>query len=169
MKKYNLRNLTMLVVERQLLMRRLVRDVIVQLGVPAGNIRVASDTGSAYEMFVDLTPDVILTDWAPMLDGIKFIHKIRNSADSSDPFVPIIVVTSFSELRHIVKARNVGMTEYLTKPISARTLYTRICAVIERSRTFVRCNDFFGPDRRRRRLEFQGNEKRDAEPKASRN
>ena len=41
-----------------------------------------------------------------------------------------------------------GMTQFLAKPVSAKTIYSRICAVIENPRPFIRISDFFGPDRR---------------------
>lgn len=160
MKKYDLYNLTVLIVDKQSLMRRLMRDVLSQLGIPTRNIEETSDINAAYDLYVASDPDIILTDWAPLLDGIEFIRKIRNSEDSPNPFVPIIVVTAFSELKHVVTARDSGMTEYLTKPISAKTLYLRLCSVIERERLFIRSRDFFGPDRRRRRLEYQGGDRR---------
>ena len=160
MQKFNLGNLTVLIIEKQSLMRRLMRDVLGQLGVSTDNIEETSDINTGFEMFVSSTPDIILTDWAPLLDGIKFISKVRKSDNSPTPFVPIIVVTAFSEFIHVCNARDAGMNEYLTKPISAKTLYLRICSVIDRERMFIRCSDFFGPDRRRRRLEFQGRERR---------
>ena len=42
------------------------------------------------------------------------------------------------------------MTEFVVKPVNARTLLDRIMAVIYRPRPFVRTKTYFGPDRRRR-------------------
>ena len=47
--------------------------------------------------------------------------------------------------------RDAGVTEFLVKPFNARDLYRRIVQIIERPRQFVRSEDFFGPDRRRKR------------------
>jgi two-component system chemotaxis response regulator CheY len=49
--------------------------------------------------------------------------------------------------------RDNGMTEFLAKPISAKTIYARLCSVIENPRAFIRVGVFFGPDRRRRQAE----------------
>ena len=59
----------------------------------------------------------------------------------------------------MVRARDHGVSEYLAKPITATGVYYRIRSLIENNRPFIR-PDFFGPDRRRRRREFEGPERR---------
>jgi two-component system chemotaxis response regulator CheY len=86
---------------------------------------------------------------------------IRKEKQSKNPFVPIIVVSANTEVRHILTARDAGMTEFLAKPISTGLIYARICLIIERQRLFIRCNGFFGSDRRRRSLELKGQDRRD--------
>ena len=50
-------------------------------------------------------------------------------------------------------ARDAGVTEFLAKPITAQNLFARITEILERPRAFVRCNGYFGPDRRRHEIE----------------
>jgi hypothetical protein len=50
-------------------------------------------------------------------------------------------------------ARDAGVTEFLVKPITAHSLFSRIAEIIERPRAFVRCEGYFGPDRRRKNIE----------------
>ena len=50
-------------------------------------------------------------------------------------------------------ARDAGVTEFLAKPITADNLFSRIAEIVERPRAFVRCDSYFGPDRRRRQAE----------------
>ena len=78
----------------------------------------------------------------------------------SNPYVPVIVVTAHTEIHRVFMARDLGMTEFLAKPISAKLLYGRIRAVIENKRSFIKSADFFGPDRRRKSVEFEGEDKR---------
>ena len=53
------------------------------------------------------------------------------------------------------------MTEFLAKPVSAHTIYSRICALVENHRSFIRIADFFGPDRRRHQAEkYAGDDRR---------
>jgi len=144
---YDLSHLDVMLVEKHGDMRRLFRDVLCQLGL--SKVRDCGNVGTALEMFQETPADLVLTDWSPGLDGVDLLRKLRQSGLSSNPFVPVVVVTANTESRHIYTARNSGMTEYLAKPITATRVYTRICSVIEKRRMFISNHDFFGPDRRR--------------------
>ena len=106
-------------------------------------------------------PDLVLIDWAPNFDGIGLLNKIRTDPESLNPFVPVIMVTAHSEATRVIEARDAGMTEYLTKPVSAKRLYQRISAIVETERPFVRISEFFGPDRRRKKAEPKGQDRRE--------
>jgi DNA-binding response OmpR family regulator len=88
------------------------------------------------------------------------LNKIRTDTDSGNPFVPVIMVTAHGEASRVIEARDAGMTEYLTKPISAKSLYRRIASIVESERPFIHISDFFGPDRRRKKEAFGDNERR---------
>jgi DNA-binding response OmpR family regulator len=155
---YNLQGISVLLVEQHDFMRRIIRQILRELGMRA--IRETGDSDTAYQIFLKESVDLVLTDWAPGLDGIYLLDKIRKSTESPNPFVPIVVVTANTEVRHVCHARDHGMTEYLAKPVSAKLIYRRICTVIERHRVFIKNRDFFGPDRRRRALQWSGDERR---------
>ncbi len=158
MKSYNLERLTILVLEKHLLIRNMLTEVFKEFGVATAHSTADPDT--AFDIFCRTDPDIVLCDWTPNLDGMGFLYQIRNSAESPNPYVPAVVVTANTELRHVCIARDTGMTEFLAKPVSAKSVYQRICNVIDNPRPFVRIRDFFGPDRRRRGLEFGGQERR---------
>jgi two-component system chemotaxis response regulator CheY len=66
-----------------------------------------------------------------------------------------------------MQARDAGVTEFLVKPFTARDLYRRLYQIIERPRQFVRSEDFFGPDRRRKgAADYQGPLRRDTDVQA---
>lgn len=155
---YNLGKLDVLVVEQHANMRLVIKRVLNGLGIT--RIRETADPRKAYTMFKEQPADLVLTDWTPRLDGMALLRALRNAKDSPDPFVPVMVVSANSELRHVFHARDMGMTEFLAKPISAKGIYGRIRSMIEKKRLFVRNNSFFGPDRRRRGLEFDGPNRR---------
>jgi len=89
---------------------------------------------------------------APM-DGLEFSRTVRTAGNSPNPFVPIIMITGHTEKHQVEAARDAGITEFLIKPITAQSLFSRIAEVVERPRAFVRCESYFGPDRRRRNVE----------------
>jgi FixJ family two-component response regulator len=59
------------------------------------------------------------------------------------------MLTGYTEIERVMEARDSGITEFLAKPISARTLYSRLCSVVDQPRSFVNSEEFAGPDRRR--------------------
>lgn len=158
MSEYNLERIDVLIVEKHFHMRSLIRDILAEFGV--GTIRAAETVEAAFEMFQERAADLVLTDWSPGLDGIKFLELVRRNEKSRDVFVPIIMVTANTELKHVCIARDAGINEYLAKPFSARLIYHRIKSIIENPRLFVRTGEYFGPDRRRRRLDFHGADRR---------
>jgi two-component system chemotaxis response regulator CheY len=107
----------------------------------------------------------LIVDWEmePM-DGMELVEKIRNDSASPDRFMPIIMVTAHSERPRIIAARDAGINEFVMKPVSARTLFSRLNAVIEHPRRYVRAGEYFGPDRRRKRT-FVDFERRDVKKK----
>ena len=87
------------------------------------------------------------------MDGLAFTRAVRNDKISPTPFVPIIMITGHTERHRVEQARDAGVTEFLAKPVTAQDLFSRIAMIVEKPRPFIRCDDFFGPDRRRRDAE----------------
>jgi hypothetical protein len=50
----------------------------------------------------------------------------------------------------VQEARDVGVNEFLSKPVTARGVLSRIAQVVDNPRPYVRTDGYFGPDRRRR-------------------
>ncbi len=148
MQAYDISQLRVLVLEKHLLIRRLLTEVFRECGVPT--VMSTADPNDAFDMFCDSQIDIIFTDWCSGLDGMAFLNRVRQDPTSSNCFVPVVVVTAFTELHNVCVARDNGMTEYLAKPISAKMIYSRLVKVIENNRPFIRTGSFFGPERRRR-------------------
>lgn len=165
MAEFNLSNLKFLVADDYTPMRRILWNVLRELGVY--NIAEAEDGREAMALMKGehgqpvFAPDILITDhiMAPV-DGLRLTRMIRLDADSPNPFLPVIMVTARTDLRHVVEARDAGVTEFLAKPVSARLLYCRVRSVIDNVRPFVRAPGFFGPDRRRRQLHYVGHDRR---------
>lgn len=154
---YVFENITVLIVEDNHSMLDITKSLLLAFGV--GQVVSAKDGEEGFEKFVRYNPDLIIADWMMRpVDGISFTRRTRNDPNSPNPYVPIILMTGFSEKRRVIQARDAGVTEFLVKPFNARDLYRRIAQVVERPRQFVRSTDFFGPDRRRKRKkdEFGG-------------
>ncbi|MDB5735662.1 MAG: two-component system response regulator [Alphaproteobacteria bacterium] len=141
-----------LIVEDNAHMRALLRALLNSVGIK--DIAEAPHGEAALRVLRERKSDLVLSDLAmkPM-DGLEFTRQVRNSDASPNPFVPIIMITGHTEKHRVEAARDAGVTEFLAKPITAANLYARIAEIVERPRAFVRCEGYFGPDRRRRMAE----------------
>ncbi len=161
---FNLSALRFLVVEDDLFMCSITSSILRSLG--ARNIKEAEDAAEAFVILDSYNADIIITDWTMTpLDGIEFTDMIRNGENSPNPMVPIIMAAAYSDVAQVMEARDAGITEYVTKPMSPRSLYLRIAEVIEHPRQFVRTDSFFGPDRRRHRDDGTGPRRRKTDKK----
>ncbi len=150
MKAYDISKLSFLIVEPNKHMVELVRMVLHEFKVDISNVMVATNCHTAYEVFRSVVPDLVITEWSlPDKTGLEFIQMIRTDKESPNPYVPIIMLTSHAEKKNVVMARDHGVTEFLSKPLTISGLYSRIVAVIERPRSFVKSEAYSGPDRRR--------------------
>ncbi len=133
-------------------MRAIVAAMLKSVGV--GRLTEAEDGAAALELLGQKAIDIAIVDFRmkPM-DGVAFTRTVRNEGDSANPYLPVIMMTGHSEKSRVTEARDAGVTEFVSKPVKAQTLLTRIEAVILRPRPFVRSADYFGPDRRRTRTE----------------
>lgn len=142
--------ISVMVVEDNEHMRYLMRMVLRTLGIT--RIYEAANGEEAIAEMAVHAPDIVLTDWdMHPIDGLELTRFLRNSPESPNPFVPIIMVTAHSERQRVLEARDAGITEFLVKPISAKGVYSRLRAVVEQPRRFVRTRVYFGPDRRRKK------------------
>ncbi|MCB9964261.1 MAG: response regulator [Rhodospirillales bacterium] len=160
----NLENLSVLVVEDTLPMRKIIHAVLMTLGV--GKIYNAENGEEGYRNFLRHNQDIIITDWhMPNVNGLDLIQMIRRNANSPNRLVPIIMMTGYSAFPRVSQARDYGVTEFLVKPFSAEDLAKRLAHVINKPRDFIESPYYFGPCRRRKDgSDYRGLEKRRSRP-----
>lgn len=130
-------------------MRVLIGEILRAVGVK--HVFEANDGAEALGAMRLQAIDIVMTDLSmEPLDGIDFVRLIRNSPDSPNQMIPIVMVTGHSTQKRVAEARDAGVTEFLTKPVTARGVIERINEVVEHPRPFIRTESYFGPDRRRR-------------------
>lgn len=160
---YKFDKIKVLIVEDNLPMLSIVKSVMQSFGCV--NIYGAPNGEQGYKVLKEINPDLLIVDWmmSPM-NGIEFTKKVRTSDESPNRFVPIILMTGFSQKRRVLEARDSGVNEFLVKPFNARDLYKRIVQVIENPRQYVDADQFFGPDRRRKKKDsYEGGLKREGD------
>jgi CheY-like chemotaxis protein len=130
-------------------MRLLLTEILRAIGVR--EVYEATNGAEALQMMRNQAIDIVMTDLAMQpMDGIDFVRRLRNGQESPNPMAPVIMITGHSTLRRVAEARDVGVTEFLSKPVTARGVIERISRVVEHPRPFVKTTSYFGPDRRRR-------------------
>jgi two-component system chemotaxis response regulator CheY len=161
---YKFQNISVLVIESSGAMLALATGVLTTFGVK--KIHSAFDIQKGFEIFRREKPDIIITDWLSDTNGgLDLIKQIRTDNRSPDPFAPVILTAGFTHEAKVIAARDAGISEFLVKPYTAQSLYSKIEALIERPKMFVKTEGFLGPDRRHRKGDHVGPDRRTTEPR----
>lgn len=166
---YDLSNFTILIVEDSEYMQHLMEQMLKVFGV--GEILACANSKEAIDLLTVLQAtkksrylksiDLVLTDWLmPKGSGAELLSWIRGHERDTIRFLPVIVVSGYTTEKIATQTRDMGANDSLVKPISGTSLAGRICAVIDHPRPYIKAPGFFGPDRRRQNLAFDGKERR---------
>ena len=120
---------TILVVDDESRMRKLVKDFLIQKGF---SILEAADGEEALQIFEENKNKIglILLDvMMPKLDGWSVLRQIRQ-----DSKVPIIMLTARGEEQDELFGFELGVDEYISKPFSPKILVARVEAILKRTR-----------------------------------
>ncbi len=117
------KNLNFLVVDDFSTMRRIVRNLLKELGYP--NVEEAEDGAEALDKLATGRFGFVVSDWnMPNIDGLELLKKIR--ADSALADLPVLMVTAEAKKENIIAAAQAGASGYVVKPFSAATLEEKI-------------------------------------------
>jgi len=141
-------------------MRDMATAVLKAAGIK--HLHHAADGRTGLKALGSLPIDIAIVDFSMgLIDGLEFTRLVRTSPQSANPYLPIIMMTGHTALQQVHRARDAGVTEFVSKPISPKTLLGRVNAVICNPRRFIKSETFCGPDRRRSaRGTFKGPERR---------
>jgi two-component system, chemotaxis family, chemotaxis protein CheY len=163
---YDLRKVNVLVVDDSGFMAKLLRTIL--RGLAVGRVEECTDPSRVFDCIQDFQPDAIFLDLEmPGVDGLEIARRLRKGDETPNPFLPLIMVTAHTKKANVLQARDAGVTEFLAKPVSAKSVYDRLAACIEAPRPFIKTPHYYGPDRRRHVDEtFAGPERRKVRRKA---
>lgn len=92
----------------------------------------AHDMHTAQRLLQETAPDLVVLDWMlPGTSGIDWVAQLRRAPGTRD--VPVIMLTARGEERDKLRALDLGIDDYLTKPFSVAELIARIKAVLRRA------------------------------------
>ena len=121
------RNMRILVVDDAQTMRRIIVNLLRQLGFT--NMTEADDGTTAWDKLSSEHIDLIISDWnMPKMTGIDLLKKVRES--DTYKITPFIMVTAEGKRENVIAAVQAGVSNYIVKPFNAATLKEKMTKVI---------------------------------------
>ena len=116
-------NMRVLVVDDFSTMRRIVKNILRQLGFI--NVVEADDGTTAWDVLNRDKIDFIISDWnMPQMTGIDLLRKVRSSEEFAD--LPFLMVTAEAQQENIIEAVQAKVSNYIVKPFTADTMKQKI-------------------------------------------
>jgi two-component system chemotaxis response regulator CheY len=120
-----------LIVDDSSTMRRIIGNVVQQLGIKKDDFDEAEDGVVAWKLLSQNKYDVVLTDWnMPNMNGLQLVQKIRGEGEHRG--VPIIMITTEGGKGEVITALKAGVNNYIVKPFSADVLKEKLDGVFKR-------------------------------------
>lgn len=121
-------NMRILVVDDFSTMRKIVKNILRQLGYT--NVVEADDGTTAWEVLNKDNIDFIVSDWnMPNMPGIDLLRKVRASEEYAD--IPFLMVTAEAQQENIIEAVQAKVSNYIVKPFTPETLAQKIDAIFK--------------------------------------
>jgi two-component system chemotaxis response regulator CheY len=113
-------NMKILVVDDFSTMRRIVRNLLKELGF--ANVSEAEDGVDALnKLRGEGNFEFVVSDWnMPNMTGIELLRTIRG--DAALKHLPVLMVTAEAKRENIIEAAQAGASGYVVKPFTAATL-----------------------------------------------
>lgn len=123
------KNMKFLVVDDFSTMRRIVRNLLKELGFT--NVDEAEDGVIALQKLKAGSFEFVVSDWnMPNMTGIELLQAIR--ADANLKHLPVLMVTAESRKENIIAAAQAGANGYVVKPFTAATLEEKLNKIFEK-------------------------------------
>jgi CheY-like chemotaxis protein len=136
-----------LVVDDEHFMRKVVHTLLTSIGI--GAVFEAADGLEGLDVIRQERPDAAIVDWnMPKLDGPGFVRLVRSPLTFSYPDIPIVMLTGHGERSRVIEALQLGVNEYLLKPVSGHALQERLVSVLINPRPIVQRPGYYGPEPR---------------------
>lgn len=123
------KDLTVLVVDDFVTMRRIVRKILRDLDFE--NIIEAEDGLAALEVLKSTKIDLIVSDWnMPRMTGLELLKEVRGAEKTKN--TPFLMVTAEAQKENIVEAVKAKVSNYIVKPFTAATLEEKLVKIVPR-------------------------------------
>ena len=131
---FNAKDLTVLVVDDFATMRRIIKNMLKDMGIDFVKIIEASDGVEALVKIKSMSFDLVLTDWnMPNMDGLSFLQQLRKNNDN----VPVILITAEAKRENIIEAAKNGANGYIIKPFNFNVFCNKINKVVKENYNYL--------------------------------
>lgn len=148
--------------------KEISRDVIQESLTSIGIMDVVWEASGhkAFEVFLKAPADVVIID-EPIegLRGVDLALRMRRDEASTNSEVHIVLCSEDCDGDLVVEAVNAGISEFIVKPFPVDLFGERLKTMIEHPRPFVRAQNYIGPERRVKKLDYLGIDRRRGESK----
>lgn len=120
-------NIKVLVVDDFATMRRIIKNVLKQIGFT--KILEADDGTTALEVLKENKVDLIISDWnMPNMTGLDLLKTIRG--EKSTQSIPFLMVTAEAQKDNVIQAVQSGVSNYLVKPFTADAIKAKLTQIL---------------------------------------
>ncbi len=121
-------NIRILVVDDFSTMRRIIKNLLRQLGF--NNVVEADDGTTAWDVLNKDRIEFIISDWnMPQMTGIELLRKVRASEEFGD--LPFLMVTAEAQQENIIEAVQAKVSNYIVKPFTPEVMKQKIDKIFD--------------------------------------
>lgn len=116
-------SMKILVVDDMVTMRKIVRNILKQLGF--ANTDEAENGEEGLQKLRGGSYNFVVSDWnMPVMTGIEMLRAMR--ADEKLKSIPVLMVTAEAQQSNLIEAVQAGVSNYIVKPFTAETMQEKI-------------------------------------------
>ncbi len=114
-----------LVVDDSRIIRKILKNILSDRKIGPESVLEAQDGADALEILKSQKIDILFVDWnMPRVNGVELVKELRSMEGYTN--TPIIMVTSEAARYNVIEAVKAGVSEYVVKPVSARTVLEKV-------------------------------------------
>jgi two-component system chemotaxis response regulator CheY len=114
-----------LIIDDSRALRAMIRKMLTEAGC---QVSEAGNGREGLERLGEITPDVVLVDWnMPVMNGFEFLVAVRSDPARKD--LPLMMVTTETEMAQMARALDAGANEYVMKPFSRDSLFAKFAVL----------------------------------------
>jgi len=125
---YTITDISLLYAEDEFEARGLLSRMLA-LNYPGLKIHLAENGVTGVELFKEFRPQIVLTDLnMPVMNGIQMAREIK----ALEPEVIVVAITAYSDTSYLLSAIEIGIHNYVMKPVNYSDLFAVIDTVLEK-------------------------------------